>query len=139
MHLEKTKTPFAITYRFHWCGPCLQYEDTKEETTITSDGSVVAKRYDHHGAKGRFRVVERATAYIPSEDVEKLYKQLMDLIRNHEGVDSIIDDAEHEIVLSEDGLKIAIDGGLHDGEKYAEGIVSEFLAPIAFEWENVLH
>jgi len=139
MHLEKRNTPFAITYRFHWCGPCLQYEDTKEETTIKSDGSVVAKRFDHHGAKGRFRVIEHASAYVSREDVEKLYAQLMGLIQKHEGVASIVDDAEHEIVLSEDGIKIIVDGGLFDGEKYAEGIVTEFLAPIVFEWENVLH
>ena len=139
MHSEKMMSPFAITYRFHWCGPCLQYEDTKEETTVTSSGQVSAKRFDHHGANGRFRVIERAAAYVAPEEVEKLHSELMRLIQNHEGVARIIDDAEHEIVLSEDGLKITIDGGLHDGEKYAERIVTEFLAPIVFEWESVFH
>ena len=139
MNLEKMNAPFAITYRFHWCGPCLQYEDTKEETTINSDGTVVAKRFDHHGAKGRFRVIEKATAQVSPEDVEKLYTQLMDLIRNHEGIGAFICDAMQEIVISETGLKITIDAGIYDGEKCADEIVKSFIATIDFEWEAVLH
>lgn len=139
MRFEKTRKPFAITYRFHWCGPCLQYEDTKEETTINADGAIVARRFDHHRAKGRFRVIERATAHISPEDAERLYSQLMDLIRDHEGASPIIDDATHEIVLDEPGLKVTLDGGLFDGEKYAEEIITSFLEPVSLEWEPVLH
>ena len=137
MFLEKMNTPFAITYRFHWCGPCLQYEDTKEETTIKSDGSVVAKRFDHHGAKGRFRVIEKATAQISPEEAEELYAQLMDLVHKREGIGSAICDATEEIVLGEMGLKVTIDGGMSDGERYAGEMVKKLLSQIAFEWEPV--
>lgn len=138
MCFEMMRMPFAITYRSHWCGPCLQFEDTKEETTIKSDGSIVARRFDHHGAKGRFRVVERAAAHVSPEDAEMLYAQLMDIIRSHEGVSLIIDDATHEIVLDEPGLKITVDGGLFSDEKYAEGIVTGFLGSVELEWEPVI-
>lgn len=139
MYPDATNHPFTITYRWHWCGPCLQYEDTKEETTIHSDGRITARRYDHHGAKGRFRVVERATAHVAPEDAEKLRSQLMDLIRNHEGVDCIVDDATHEIVMDEPGIRTTIEGGLFCGERFAASIVQGFLTPIELEWEPVLH
>lgn len=139
MYPENTRMPFAITYRSHWCGPCLQYEDTKEETTIYSDGKVVTKRFDHHGAKGRFRVIERSVAYASPEDVENIYAQLMDIVQNHEGIELIVDDTAREIVLAEPGLKISIDGGLFNGERYAESIVAGFLATVDFEWESVSH
>ena len=139
MRLENTKMPFAITYRWHWCGPCTQYEDTKEETTIKSDGSVVAKRFDHHGAKGRFRVVERASAHVSPESAEKLYDQLMDLLKDHDGITFTIDDATHEIILTEPGIKITVESGLLRGELSSEEIIQSFLAPIELEWEPVYH
>lgn len=138
MHLDNTKMPFAITYRWHWCGPCAQYEDTKEETTITSDDRVVAKRFDHHGAKGRFRVVERASARVLPEDAERLYDQLMDLVRDHDGIAFTLD-ATQEIVLTEPGLRITIESGLLCGQLSTEEILRSFLAPIDLEREPAHH
>ena len=56
---------FTIKYRFHWCGPCLKDDDTKTETIINSDGTVTARNYDHHGANGHYRLVERASGFVP--------------------------------------------------------------------------
>lgn len=69
MHLEYVEEPFSITYRSHWCGSCRKYEDTKEEATIADDGKVTIRRYDHHGTKGSYRVIERATAHVSPDDV----------------------------------------------------------------------
>lgn len=138
MQPDNTKMPFAITYRWRWCGPCAQYEDTKEETTITSDGRVEAKRLDRHGAKGRFRVVERASARVSPEAAERLYDQLMDLVRNHDGIAFTLD-ATQEIVLTEPGLKITIESGLLRGQLSTEEILRSFLASIELEWEPVRH
>ena len=68
---------FEIKYKFHWCGPCEEFGDTKEETIIRSDGSVLVKSFDHHGPNGHFRLTDRARGSAEPEDVCRLYEELV--------------------------------------------------------------
>lgn len=129
---------FTIKYRFHWCGPCMQYEDTKTETIINSDGTVLARNYDHHGANGHYRIVERASGFVSKEDAERLYRGLMDLVQNHDEQIFSISDAIAEAVIETPGIKITIDAGISKGEKCCGSLIDEVLDKIELKWESVV-
>ena len=90
---------FTIRYRVHWCGPCLEYDDTKTETIIHSDGTVTARNYDHHGANGHYRIIERAAGFLPKEEAERLYHDLLDLVHHHDEQTASKVDADAEAVI----------------------------------------
>ena len=129
---------FTIKYRFHWCGPCLKDEDTKTETIINSNGTVLARNYDHHGANGYYRIVERASGFVPKEDAERLYRGLMDLVQNHDEQINSIADAVAEAVIEAPGIKIAVDAGISNGENNCGGMIEEILNSIELKWESVI-
>lgn len=132
------KQAFTIKYRFHWCGPCEQYGDTKTETIINSDGSILARRYDHHGQNGHYRVSERASCAISADDAARLYEALFDLITHREFV-AFANDAIEEVILEEPGMKISVDGGLTCGETTASALIGRMMRPLNLQWESVLH
>ena len=129
---------FTIKYRFHWCGPCMQYEDTKTETIIRSDGTVMARNDDHHGANGHYRVIERAEGSLPREDAEHLYQELMDLVQHHDEQIYSIEDAIAEAVIKAPGIKITIDAGVSNGNNYCGGMIDEMLNRIDLKWVSVI-
>ncbi len=131
------KKGFTIKYRSHWCGPCEQYGDTKAETVIKSDGAILARRYDHHGQNGHYRVIARASGSISADDAARLYEDLFELITHREFVASACDVIE-EIILEEAGMKISVDGGLTIGETTAGALVEGILRPLNLRWESVL-
>lgn len=127
---------FTIKYRSHWCGPCEQYGDTKTETVINSDGSILARRYDHQGQNGHYRVTERASGAIAADDAARLYEDLLDLITHREFVASACDVIE-EILLEEPGMKISVDGGLTSVETTASAMIGGILRSVDLQWEVV--
>ena len=129
---------FTIKYRFHWCGPCLKDDDTKTETIINSDGTVTARNYDHHGATGHYRLVERASGFVPKEDAERLYQDLLNLVQYHDEQIAAIPDAVAEAIIEAPGIKIAIDAGISNGEVYCGGMIDKVLNSIEMKWESVI-
>ena len=129
---------FTIKYRFHWCGPCLKDDDTKTETIINSDGTVTARNYDHHGANGHYRLVERASGFVPKEDAERLYQDLMDLVHHHDEQIASMADADAEAVIEAPGIKISMDAGICNGEVCCGSLIDELLDKIELQWESVV-
>lgn len=129
---------FTIKYRFHWCGPCLKDDDTKTETIINSDGTVTARNYDHHGANGHYRLVERASGFVPKEDAKRLYQDLLNLVQYHDEQIAAIPDAVAEAIIEVPGIKIAIDAGISNGEVYCGGMIDKVLNSIEMKWESVI-
>ena len=129
---------FTIKYRFHWCGPCLKDDDTKTETIINSDGTVTARNYDHHGANGPYRLVERAGGFVPKEDAKRLYQDLLNLVQYHDEQIAAIPDAVAEAIIEAPGIKIAIDAGISNGEVYCGGMIDKVLNSIEMKWESVI-
>ena len=129
---------FTIKYRFHWCGPCLEYDDTKTETIINSDGTVIARQYDHHGANGHYRIVERASGSIPKKDAEGLYQELLNLVLHHDEEIAWISDAMAEAIIEAPGIKISIDAGISNGEKNCGCLIDKVLDKIELKWESVI-
>ncbi len=129
---------FTIKYRFHWCGPCLKDDDTKTETIINSDGTVTARNYDHHGANGHYRLVERASGFVPKEDAKRLYQDLLNLVQYHDEQIAAIPDAVAEAIIEAPGIKIAIDAGISNGEVYCGGMIDKVLNSIEMKWESVI-
>lgn len=129
---------FTIKYRFHWCGPCLQYDDTKTETIINSDGTVTVRNYDHHGANGHYRLVERASGFVPKEDAERLYQELLNLVQYHDEQIAAMPDAVAEAIIETPGIKISIDAGISNGEVCCGSMIDEVLNSIEMKWESVI-
>lgn len=129
---------FTIKYRFHWCGPCLKDDDTKTETIINSDGTVTARNYDHHGANGHYRLVERASGFVSKEDAKRLYQDLLNLVQYHDEQIAAIPDAVAEAIIEAPGIKIAIDAGISNGEVYCGGMIDKVLNSIEMKWESVI-
>ena len=129
---------FTIKYRFHWCGPCLKDDDTKTETIINSDGTVTARNYDHHGANGHYRLVERASGFVPKEDAKRLYQDLLNLVQYHDEQIAAIPDAVAEAIIEAPGIKIAIDAGISNGEVYCGGMIDKVLNSIEMKWKSVI-
>ena len=129
---------FTIKYRFHWCGPCLKDDDTKTETIINSDGTVTARNYDHHGANGHYRLVERASGFVSKEDAKRLYQDLLNLVQYHDEQIAAIPDAVAEAIIEAPGIKIAIDAGISNGEVYCGGMIDDVLNSIELKWESVI-
>ena len=129
---------FTIKYRFHWCGPCLKDDDTKTETIINSDGTVTARNYDHHGANGHYRLVERASGFVSKEDAKRLYQDLLNLVQYHDEQIAAITDAVAEAIIEAPGIKIAIDAGISNGEVYCGGMIDKVLNSIEMKWESVI-
>ena len=129
---------FTIKYRFHWCGPCLKDDDTKTETIINSDGTVTARNYDHHGANGHYRLVERASGFVPKEDAKRLYQDLLNLVQYHDEQIAAIPDAVAEAIIEAPGIKISIDAGISNGEVYCGGMIDKVLNSIELKWESVI-
>ena len=129
---------FTIKYRFHWCGPCLKDDDTKTETIIHSDGTVLARNYDHHGANGHYRLVERASGFVSKEDAKRLYQDLLNLVQYHDEQIAAIPDAVAEAIIEAPGIKIAIDAGISNGEVYCGGMIDKVLNSIEMKWESVI-
>ena len=135
---EMMSPVFTIKYRFHWCGPCEQYEDTKEETIIQSDGKIVVREYDHHGPNGHYRIVNRTEGSADIDTIQKLYHDLLELISCRVGIPQMIMDAEAEIVLNEPGLTISADASITDGKSDGSGLIDEFMKHIDLKWEKDL-
>ena len=129
---------FTIKYRFHWCGPCLKDDDTKTETIINSDGTVTARNYDHHGANGHYRLVERASGFVSKEDAKRLYQDLLNLVQYHDEQIAAITDAVAEAIIEAPGIKISIDAGISNGEVYCGGMIDDVLNSIELKWESVI-
>lgn len=129
---------FTIKYRFHWCGPCLKDDDTKTETIIHSDGTVLARNYDHHGANGHYRLVERAVGFVPIEAAERLYQKLLNLVQYHDEQIAAMPDAVAEAIIEAPGIKISIDAGISNGEVYCGGMIDDVLNSIELKWESVI-
>ena len=127
---------FTIKYRFYWCGPCLRYDDTKRETIINSDGTVLVRNYDHHGANGHYRLVERARGFVPKEDVEHLYQELLNLVLHHDKKIAWISDAMAEAIIEAPGIKISIDSGISNGEESCGGLIEYLLNKLDLNWES---
>ena len=129
--------PFVIKYRVHWCGPCKEFDDTKRETIIRSDGCVLVRRYDHHGPNGHYRIVERGTGLLPVDEVADLYKNIQDLIKRRTECLILINDASAEVIIEELGLKISVDGGLSDGEITCDSLLEECIRSMKLDWHSV--
>ncbi len=117
---------FTIKYRFHWCGPCVQYEDTKDETVIDSDGRFIVRHYDHHGPNGHFRLIRRTTGSADPKEIEKLYEALLNIIHVHNGC-AASTDVDAEVILAEPGLKISADAFLTDEDSNLSSLIEEFM------------
>ena len=126
---------FEIKYRFHWCGPCEKFGDTKEETIIRSDGSVLAKNFDHHGPNGHFRLTDRAIGSVKPEDVCCLYEELLKIAQSGD-LELYLDDTEAEIIITKPGLKISIDSGMTNDEQSCRSLIESFIEDIHLEWER---
>ena len=126
---------FTIKYWFYWCGPCLKYDDTKSETIINSDGTELVRNYDHHGANGHYRIIERATGSLPKKEAERLYQRLLDLVQHHNGKAEMCD-AIAEAIIEAPGIKITIDSGIYNGEVHCGGLIKEALNSIDLNWES---
>ena len=129
---------FKIRYRVHWCGPCLEYDDTKTETIIHSDGTVTARNYDHHGANGHYRIIERAAGFLPKEEAERLYQELLNLVQYHDEQIAAMPDAVAEAIIEAPGIKISIDAGISNGEVYCGGMIDDVLNSIELKWKSVI-
>ncbi|MBR3358580.1 MAG: hypothetical protein IKG46_12255 [Solobacterium sp.] len=129
---------FTIRYKFHWCGPCEPFDDTKEETIIQSDGKIVVRHYDHHGTNGHYRMIKRAEGIAEINTVKKLYDELFRIINHRKEYSLMTMDAEAEIILSEPGLKISADASLTDGKIDCFNLIDEFMNHIKLQWEIVL-
>lgn len=127
---------FTIRYRIHWCGPCLEYDDTKTETIIHSDGTVTARNYDHHGPNGHYRIVERGSGSLSKEDAERLFQELLNLVQYHDEKIAPMSDAVAEAVIEAQGIKISIDAGVTNGEVCCGGLIDEVLNSIEMKWES---
>lgn len=127
---------FKIIYKYHWRRPCAEYEDKKEETTFHSDGHIEKRRFDHHGPNGHYRLVEKEQGKANQNDVKDLYDKLMNLVINHDGIESLCN-IDAEVLLIEDGVKISVDAGLYKGNISASSIVEEFIQRIQFECKEV--
>lgn len=132
------KNEFTIKYRFHWCGSCLRYDDTKSETVIYSDGTVLARNYDHHGTNGHYRIVERAKGFLPKEEAERLFQDLMNLVYHHDRQINTVTDAITEVEIETPGMKISLAAGISDGQKSCESLIIDLLADIVLSWESVI-
>jgi len=127
---------FEIKYRFHWCGPCEEFGDTKEETIIRSDGSVSARSYDHHGPNGHFRLIERASGSVEPENVSRLYAELLNIAQSGD-LEFYLDDTYAEIIITKPGVKISIDSGMTHNEQSCRDLIEHFMRDIHLEWETV--
>lgn len=118
---------FTIKYRLHCCRPCEKYGDTKEETIIRSNGTILVCQYDHHGPNGYYRLINRAVGSADPKTVRNLYKKLYDLIRFRVEYSSVIMDTDAEIVLKEPGLKVSADDSTSDGERFKSSLIELFI------------
>lgn len=125
---------FKIIYKTHWRKASEQYEDTKEEITIHSDGCVLIRRFDHHGPNGHYRIVEKGKGQAEPSDVKGLYTKLMNLVSDHDGMEETLCDADSELLLIEDGIKISIHTGLYKGKIRSTFFIKEFIKNIQFEF-----
>ena len=128
---------FTIRYRVHWCGPCLEYDDTKTETIIHSDGTVTARNYDHHGANGHYRIIERAAGFLPKEDAKRLYQELLNLVQYHDEQIAAMPDAVAEAIIETPGIKISMDAGICTGEVSCGSLIAELLDKTELQWKSV--
>lgn len=118
--------PFKITYRFHWCGPCPPDEDTKQETCIDSEGNILVRTYDHHGCSVHYRIIGRAVTSVSSEEAEKLYQKLWNIVQNNTGNDALTD-AAAEVILEEPGIRLSADAGLSYDHSALYTILDDFM------------
>ena len=110
---------FRIRYR-------VQPDETKQETVIDQDGTVLIRNYERSGPEGHFRLSERAEGSAAAEDAEDLYRQIMDLLHRHENI-LRCDNADREIILEEPGIRISLDAGLSDGTVTGAELVEAFI------------
>ncbi len=129
---------FSIKYKFHYYSILNRSDDTKEETIIQSDGKIVARRYDHHGPNGHYRIIEKAAAHADPEEIQQLFSDLMDIIHTHDEFQPLIMDADAEIVLEEAGLKISADAFLSKDEKSCDMLLSTFLKQVPLTWQSTI-
>lgn len=129
---------FSIKYRYHYISVSNELDDTKEETIIHSDGKIIARRYDHHGPSGHYRIIEKAAAHADPEEIKQLFSDLMDIIHSHNDYSPMIMDADAEIVLEEAGLKISADAFLSKGEKSCDMLLSTFLKQVPLTWQSTI-
>ena len=127
---------FEIKYKFHWCGPCEEFGDTKEETIIRSDGSVLVKSFDHHGPNGHFRLTDRARGSAEPENIYRLYEELLKIAQSGYPI-VYIDDTAAEIIISKPGVKISIDSGMTYDKQSCGSLIESFTEDIHLEWETV--
>ena len=132
------KQEFLIRYCFHWCGPCEKNGDTKTETVIRSDGSILARRYDHHGQNGHYRVIERAAGSCQVEEAARLYRDLSELIHHRERISPSCD-VLAAVILEAPGVAIRADAGVSDGKHSCGEVIDSFLHSISLQWESVSH
>lgn len=130
---------FIIKYRFHWCGSCEQYGDTKEETIIRSDGKIIVRKYDHLGPAGHYRIVNRAEGSADIDIIQNLYHDLLEVISNHTGLPPKLMDADAEIVLEESGLKISADAAMTDGKNDCLKLMDKFVKHTDLRQKYDLH
>ena len=128
---------FEIKYKFHWCGPCEEFGDTKEETIIRSDGSVFVRNFDHHGPNGRFRLIKRASGSVEPGNVCRLYEELLKIAQSGYPI-VYIDDTAAEITITKPGVKILIDSGMTHDEQSCGNLIESFMKDIQLEWETIL-
>lgn len=116
----------------------MKYDDTRTETIIHSDGVVTARNYDYHGANGHYRLVERASGFVPKEDAERLYQDLLNLVQSHDEQIAAMPDADAEVIIEAPGIKISIDAGITNGEDYCGDLIDKMLDAIELQWESVI-
>ncbi len=126
---------FMIRYRIRRFDQGGQYEDTKEETVIRSDGNIVCRRYDHHGENGHYRLVSRGTGNADPDHIRKLYEELLALAGCFEKHLPESRDIDAEVILTEDGLKISADAFLSDGKTDFSRLVNAFLDQVKLRTE----
>ncbi len=132
------KQGFTIQYRLYWCGPCERYGDTRTETVIHADGRILARRYDHRGKNGHYRVIERASGSCSVENAAHLYWELSELIRHREQISPSCDIWE-EVILETPGVVIKADAGVSDGRHSCSEVLDTFLKSLSLCWEPVTH
>ena len=132
------KQEFTIRYCSHWCGPCEKNGDTKTETVIRSNGSILAHRYDHHGRNGCYRVIERAAGSCQVEEAARLYRELSELIHHREQIVPPCD-VLATVILEAPGVAIRADAGVSDGKHSCGEVIDSFLHSISLHWEPVSH
>lgn len=130
---------YTIRYRIHRSAPMSEENDTKEETIIRSDGSILIRRYDHHGPDGHYRLIERGVSSAPAEEVSRLYEKLLETVCRHKGCRELDDDTDAEVILEEKGMRISADARLYDDSATLASLIENFMQERKADWQMVRH